>query len=274
MQKPQSINQGSSKRKLLDVLPEGLLVDSKWLINHGFTRNDIDYYLRSGVLSAVQRGLYGRAGVPVKWEALVQSLTEAGYAAHVGGEQALVEQGFGHFVTMSRTQVVHLYSADKLPRWLEYWRTEQGNDGFRLELHRQPWLSGLSEQMFTQRSYGLRDWKIRVAQIELAALECLFDCETEADFQQVDRWFESLHSLSPNRLQNLLANCPSVKTKRLFGWFSERHQHAWAKHLDWAKVDLGKGKRSVIKGGSFDKHWQITVPRSMETKDGSEQSVF
>ena len=110
MQKPQSINQGSSKRKLLEVLPEGLLVDSKWLINHGFTRNDIDYYLRSGVLSAVQRGLYGRSGVPVKWEAVVQSLTEVGYAVHVGGEQALVEQGFGHFVTMSRAQIVHLLS--------------------------------------------------------------------------------------------------------------------------------------------------------------------
>lgn len=274
MQKPKTVNQASNKRKLLEVLPEGLVVDAKYLNNHGFSRSDISYYLRTNVLSAVHRGLYGRAGVPVKWEALVQSLAEMGYAVHVGGEQALVEQGFGHFVSMSRVQWVHLYAAVALPKWLTHGQGNSLNDGFRIVVHRQPWLAGLGDEMFFQRSYGLRDWKIRYAQTELAALECLYDCNDEADFQQVDRWFESLHSLSPNRLQYLLEVCPSVKTKRLFGWFSDRHGHPWAKHLDWDKVDVGKGKRSIIKAGSFNTRWNITVPRSMETKDGYEQSIF
>lgn len=264
------VNHAPPKRKLLDVLPEGLVVDNKWLIKQGFNRSDVGYYLRSGALSAIQRGLYVRPGVPIKWEGLVQSLTEMSYKVHVGGEQALVEQGFGHFVSMSKVATVHLYSASLLPKWLENWQGDGLNDGFRIVVHRLAWLEGLGDEMYTQRSYGLRDWKIRYAQTELAVLECLHDCHVEADFQQVDRWFESLHSLSPNRLQSLLASCKSIKIKRLFGWFSDRHKHAWAKHLDWDKVDMGKGKRMIVKGGSFDKRRQITVPKSMETMDGFE----
>jgi len=37
-------------------------------------------------------------------------------------------------------------------------------------------------------------------------------------------------------------------------------------------VDLGSGKRVIVKGGVLNKQFQITVPRAMG--DGPEQSVF
>lgn len=71
-----------------------------------------------------------------------------------------------------------------------------------------------------------------------------------------------LTNLSPRRLTTLLADCRSVKVKRLFS-FSPRHDQAWFKRIDRAKVDLGSGKRMLVKGGRFDPATQITVPEDM-----------
>ncbi len=71
---------------------------------------------------------------------------------------------------------------------------------------------------------------------------------------------EGLRSLSPRRLQTLLNDCKSVKVKRLFFWLAERHQHAWLKHIDKSKVNLGRGKRMLVKGGRLDTKYLITIP--------------
>lgn len=270
------INPKASHVRLPMTVPEGQLVDRNWLKKQGFTRPDIDYYLRSGALQAVSHGVYRKPGKPLKWEEFLYSLQAMEYNVHCGGPQAIAEQGYSHFVSMSKVAEVHLYSPTQLPAWLQHWGPNAlaSESSFYLHIHRQTWLKELPQEFFTYRQYGHWDWQLRLAQIELAVFECLFEMQSETDFQQMDRWFESLSSLSPVKLQKLLKLCPSVKTKRLFGWFAERHAHAWLKHLDWASVDLGRGKRSVVKGGSYNKQWQITVPRKMEVPDGSEQSIF
>jgi hypothetical protein len=70
--------------------------------------------------------------------------------------------------------------------------------------------------------------------------------------------------LSPRRLQALLTDCRSVKVKRLFFWFAERHNHAWLQNLDRAGIDLGKGKRMLVRGGKFDPKYNITVPENLD----------
>lgn len=71
---------------------------------------------------------------------------------------------------------------------------------------------------------------------------------------------EGLTTLSPRRLQKLLEDCRSVKVKRLLFYFAERHHHAWLKKLERKSIDLGEGKRMLVKGGKLDKTYQITVP--------------
>ena len=51
--------------------------------------------------------------------------------------------------------------------------------------------------------------------------------------------------------------------QRLFLYLAERAGHEWAKHLDLEKVDLGKGKRAVVKGGAYIAKYQITVPKEL-----------
>lgn len=82
----------------------------------------------------------------------------------------------------------------------------------------------------------------------------------ERRIHQVDQRFEGLTNLSPRRLTMLPTDCRSVKVKRLFFFFAARHGHAWLKRTDRSKVDLGSGKRMLVKGGRLDPATQITVP--------------
>jgi glycine/D-amino acid oxidase-like deaminating enzyme len=56
----------------------------------------------------------------------------------------------------------------------------------------------------------------------------------------------------------------SVKVKRLFFFFADRHQHAWLERLDRDAIDLGEGKRMLVKGGKLNKPYQITVPENLD----------
>ena len=71
-------------------------------------------------------------------------------------------------------------------------------------------------------------------------------------------------TLSPSRMQALLADCHSVKVKRLFFFFADRHRHAWLKRVDRTAIDLGRGKRMLVKGGRYDQKHMITVPGDLD----------
>ena len=72
---------------------------------------------------------------------------------------------------------------------------------------------------------------------------------------------DGLTTLRPSVVQELLETCTSAKVKRFFLWSAETHQHAWVSRLDASRIDMGKGKRQLYKGGVFDQKYQITVPR-------------
>ncbi|WP_246668279.1 type IV toxin-antitoxin system AbiEi family antitoxin domain-containing protein [Bradyrhizobium elkanii] len=62
---------------------------------------------------------------------------------------------------------------------------------------------------------------------------------------------EPVRTLSPKRVQAVLEACRSVKVKRLFLWFAERHAHPWFGRLDLKRIDLGRGKRQIVVGGGW-----------------------
>lgn len=79
-------------------------------------------------------------------------------------------------------------------------------------------------------------------------------------FEQADKFVEALHTLRPNLVQHLIEHCRSIKVKRVFPWLAERHDFAWLRKLDLEQVDLGSGKRVLVKGGRLDPKYQVTVP--------------
>jgi len=74
---------------------------------------------------------------------------------------------------------------------------------------------------------------------------------------------EMLTGLRPDLLQKLLEECKSIKVNRLFLYMAEKAGHSWLDDLDLSKIDLGKGKRSIVKNGVLNSKYQITIPRDL-----------
>ena len=66
--------------------------------------------------------------------------------------------------------------------------------------------------------------------------------------------------MRPKHLMELLALCKSVKVRRLFFVFADRHQHPWRKYLDTSEIDFGSGPRALVEQGRFHPTYRISVP--------------
>lgn len=254
-------------KRLEQYLPDGQLVNRAWLKERGFNRPRVDYALRAGKLVALSHGIYRRPGPPLKWEHVVFSLNEMGYAVHVGGRSALELQGLAHYLPLGDTQRIDLYSTGKIPGWTRIY-----SGSFKFEIHNKQLFEELPEAGLTTRLYGPWDWSIPFSNPELALLELLADVRETADFSVADTFFEGAVNLRPKLLGELLTRCKQVKAKRLFLWFSDRHDHSWRKELETKGIDLGRGKRMLVKGGVFDAAYQITIPKQMVKEN--ENSLF
>jgi len=95
-------------------------------------------------------------------------------------------------------------------------------------------------------------------------MECLYLAPLKQELTECYELMEGLNNLSPKQVQTLLEICQSVKVKRLFLYMAEKAQHSWFKQLDVTKVDLGKGKRSIVKSGVLIDKYGITVPKELE----------
>jgi hypothetical protein len=251
------------KRRLEDILPEGLVVNRKWLQEKGYERPTIDYFIRSGKLENVARGVYRRPGPPLKWEHIVYSLQELGYMLHIGGRSALDLQGYAHYLEIGREEkVVTLFGKDKLPAWVN-----KTNDVIHFVAFPQKIFTKLPEKSLATHIFGHWDWELKISTVELALFELLSLVKDESDFSVADKYFESATTLRPELINALLQNCTHIRTKRLFLWFADKYAHQWNKDLERNKIDLGNGKRVIIKGGTLDKTYNITVPREMKRNE-------
>lgn len=238
-----------------------------WLKARGFNRPRVDYALRAGKLEAVAHGVYRRPGPPLKWEHVVYSLNEMGCPVHVGGRSALELQGMAHYLPLGGTQRLDLYGTAKAPGWVYDFSAP-----YTFVVHSRRFFKKLPEAALHNRPFGSWDWPIPFSTPELALLELLAGVREETDFSMADIFFESAVNLRPELLDDLLESCAQVKAKRLFLWFSDRHGHAWRQRLETGDIELGRGKRMLVKGGAYEAVYQITVPKGMA--GGSEQSLY
>ena len=114
----------------------------------------------------------------------------------------------------------------------------------------------------------IRNWTLPMAGPERATMEMLNDVKGGAyGFDHAAEIFEGLTVLRPGVINDLLAACRSIKVKRIFLFLANHFSYPWAKRLETANVDLGRGNRQIVKGGRLDKQFLITVPENF----GAEQ---
>lgn len=264
--------------RLQRELPEGLLVDSRWLAARGYTAQHCQKYVSHGWLERPARGVFRRPGGPLSWQAVVISLqTLLQQPLLVGGRSSLALQGYEHYVSMQERDV-HLYGPEPAPGWLS--KLPLGikflpHNSRALFTHTPTPLGperpegtvvgGSDPKLGAVKalSWGQWNWPILVSTPERAFLEMLNDLPDHGSFDIADKTMESLSTLRPRVLQALLADCKSIKVKRLFFFFADRQQHAWLKRLDKEAIDLGTGKRMLVRGGRLDPTYLITVPETL-----------
>ncbi len=269
-----SVQKGSKLNQLERALPEGLLVDASWLERRGYYRSQRSQYVSAGWLEQPARGVFCRIRGVVSWEQVVISLqTLLEFPVSVGGRSALELQGYAHYLPQSQNSI-HLYCDKKLPAWvfkLDIERTFISHNRLRylpeveilskaLSLDNHLSESQVLDGALRINRWGQWKWPFVMSTPERAYLELLDELPQKETFHMADVIMEGLVNLSPRRIQSLLENCNSVKVKRLFLFFAERHQHKWFAHIKRENIDLGKGKRMLVKGGKLDTKYQITVP--------------
>jgi hypothetical protein len=267
---------------LQQTLPEGMVVDSGWLERHGVSRQLRRKYVMNGWLQTLARGVFCRSTLPevqstVPWQQLVISLNALeNLPVAAGARTALELQGFSHYVSSTGSREAHLYANGKLPGWVSRVPVDTKlvlHNARRLFRNRDvPAFFTKAEDApkpsedsgFTQQQQGRWKYPLTMSTPERAILELLDEVPKRETFHQADVLMEGLRNLSPRRLQALLTDCKNVKVKRLFFWFSERHNHAWLQKIDRSGIDLGKGKRMLVRGGKLDSKYNITVPENLD----------
>ena len=278
-----AIQNNSKLNRLQHDLPEGLVVDASWLEDRGYSRALRNQYVSRNWLERVAHGVYQRptaplansttSDVPLRWQNVVVSLqTILERSLVVGGRTALELQGFAHYLGRDFREV-HVYENGPHPTWVDKLRMDtkfvfhNANKLFKHPLpNRLEWKEesrGMPDDLVHQ-PWGQWDWPLTISTPERAVLELLDEVPQRETFHQANMLMQGLRSLSPKRLQRLLLDCRSVKVKRLFLWFAERHNHPWLKHLHRTEIDLGNGKRMLVRGGKLDPKFEITVPEDLD----------
>ncbi len=174
---------------------------------------------------------------------------------------------------------MHLYGDQKLPAWVFKLDIEpsfvfHNRLRFLPEIKLPPHVASLTQppedEVLSDSALRISrwwQWPLVMSTPERAYLELLDEPPQKETFHMagitIGITMEGLVNLSPRRLQSLLENAKSIKVKRLFFFFTDRHQHSWLKRINRQKIDLGKGKRELVKGGKLDPQYQITVPKKL-----------
>lgn len=247
---------------LLQKWPKGSVFTSHWLEQHGISRQLKRRYEEYSWIKSIGPGAVIRSGDTIDWYgglyALQQQLNKSVY---VGGKTALEMQGLGHFVRFKETDV-YLYGPYKkkdLPRWfLNY------NWGPSIHYINSAFLP--VKLAIEEEKRG--DFTLMISSPERAIFEVLKLIPDGQSFEEASLLMENLSRMRPYLIQELLEACSSIKVKRLFLFFAEHLGHAWLAELHLDKVNLGKGKRVIIKNGHWDSKYQITVPKNYKDADG------
>ena len=172
---------------------------------------------------------------------------------HIGALSALEMKGFAHYVPLGRQRIVVYCPQDEwFPKWFL---------AYDWGVNIQKKYSEFSNTGITKSNEN--NFEVAISAPERAFLESLDLAPKYYNLTDLYQVMEMLNGLRPNLLQQLLEECKSIKVKRLFLYMAEKAGHPWLEDLDVSKIDLGKGKRSIVKKGVFNAKYQITIPRDL-----------
>jgi len=246
--------------QLLQIVPSGVVLSTGWLSDLGYYPELIRNYRKSNWLESIGNGAVKRTNDQLDYLGGIYCLQEQmGLTVHPSGKTALNLLGRGHYLPMNE-HLIYLSAVhgELLPRWFQKYDWE-----VELCLFTSNFLP--SRMGMTEVEH--KNFRVQVSNPARAMLECLYLAPEKISIEECFHLMEGLVDLVPRQVQELLENCNSVKVKRLFLYLSGKANHGWLKYIDTSKLDLGQGKRSFTKNGTYVSEYQITVPKQLELNE-------
>ncbi len=250
MEKEQKINQ------LLKSQPSGVVYLSSWLLENGISSQLLNRYRKSNWFYSIGTGAWMRVGQNPSYQSAIYALQkQSGLSIHLGGKTALALLGKVQYLELNKQQIILFGGAnEKLPAWfINYSWGLKVNYFSTSFLPPKLGLQYLEEGLFN----------IQISNPCRAIMECLYISPQKQELFECYEIMEGLNNLRPKEVQKLLEQCSSIKVKRLFLYMAEKSGHSWFNYIDLKNINIGKGKRSLVKDGVFIPRYEITVPKSL-----------
>ncbi|NCT07699.1 MAG: hypothetical protein GW769_13170 [Alphaproteobacteria bacterium] len=251
-----SINIEQKIKNLLKLHRQGVPFLAQWMVAQEISPQLQERYVKGGWLESIGHGAYKKFSDEVSWLGAVYALqSQAHLNIYVGALTALSLHGREHYLRFGES-ASYTFSSNlrKPPSWFvkHPWETKNVHICTKF-LPNNVGLTNYSEGHFD----------VQVASLERAFLECLYLAPSYISYVECYQIFEGLGNLRPDLLQQLLENCGSVRVKRLFLYMSQKMQHSWSPFLDVSGITLGKGTRSLEKGGVYVPEFNLMIPKDL-----------
>jgi len=208
-------------------------------------------------LTPLGSGAMARAGAAPLLSSAIHALQEqnGGASPHLGAESALYLHGYAQYLKWEHMayQILPPSHWDP-PKWLVQHNWERPLHWYRY--------SFLPEGQ-ALKNMEVEGYSLSTSRPERAILECLRRVPFDLDPAAAAELMDNLPALLPTVLQALLQSSSSVKVNRLFLYLADRAGHAWFKHLNPGKINLGRGVRALVKGGRFVSKYELMVPEEI-----------
>jgi hypothetical protein len=191
-------------------------------------------HARSGWLKRLSQGVYALAGDTLNRDQCLLFLQGQITGLHVAGKTALAWQGVRH--NLSLREHLMLWGDDKrakLPKWFV--------DQFPASYRSTTLFSSKVTSSGVGTPPGLLDG-VQVSVPERAVLEMLYEVGKSQDLEEARNLFESVRGLRFEVMGELLSQCTSVKTVRLF--------LLWARETEVLNVHTLREKYSLPVGST------------------------
>jgi len=245
-----------------NTLPGSLVLQS-WLTKHGISPSLAQKYTTSNWLKKLSAGVYTRPGRPPEWQDVIHSLqTQKELPIHLAGISSLAYQGKAHYLQLNKGKIwIALNNNIHLPTWFK------GIKEYQWHILSNSKIENLVDSDICQ--IEVKNTLVNTSTVELAILEILESVPKHISFEYAAELFQGMVNLSPRKVQSLLERNNSVKSNRLFLFLAHYYNHSWLKKLNENKINLGQGKRQIVKGGKLSRDYNITVPEKF-LKDNNE----
>jgi hypothetical protein len=253
----------SKINQLLKSWPQGTVATSTWLAERGVYQQLAHVYQSSAWIESMGKGAFKKSGDSVSWlGALFALQSQLDLSVLPAAKTALALHGVTQFVPLGGSSIVYLFGPPKsrLPSWFK-----QHDWDVRLE-YVQTRLFGEEQRKIGLSQLDQGTFSIYSSSRERAILEVCYLVPKRQQYEEARFLMEGLQTLRPKMIQSLLEACQSVKAKRLFLHLAEKLQMPWFEKLKIDQIDLGKGKRTIVKGGVLDSKYDLVVPRMADER--------